>query len=141
MSANDVSFETVQSSKIKTVKLYYKYNSVAQSIGLVFGHGWILDYDYQCHKMLKQGLKLDRVHLYRDLSMSQLEEKITWVIEMTTGSPIDHIRLQEQLALVVIVNIGSGGFFLETEKEHKEYYDYINDLYPGRPQNFPTAID
>ena len=46
---------------------------------------------------------------------------------------------------MVIVNIGCDGFFLETEKKHKsdEYfgYDPINNEFPGRPQNFPTAID
>ena len=76
-----------------------------------------------------------------------MEEKIIWVIEMTTGSPLNCVQLQEQLALVVIVNIGEGGFFLETEKRHKsddyDSYDYdsVNNRFPGRPQNFPTAID
>ena len=90
MDANDVTFETATSSKIKTIKLYYKYNVATQSIGLVIAHdGWIYDtYDNEilCHRMLKHGLKLDRVHTYKGFSMSQVEEKIAWVIEKTRGS-------------------------------------------------------
>ena len=66
------------------------------------------------------------------------------MIETTTGNPLCFAKLKEQLALVVIVNIGYKGFFLETEKSHKsEYcgYDWVNKNYPGRPQSFPEAID
>jgi hypothetical protein len=48
-----------------------------------------------CHEMLKHGLKLDRVHTYKDLSLSQLEEKMTWLVEITTGSSLNFARLQE----------------------------------------------
>ena len=92
--------------------------------------------------MLKYGLKIDRVHTYKDLCLSQMEEKITWVIEMTTGSPLNCAQLQEQLALVVIVNIGFMAFFWETENWQKDYcFDNVNEYYKCRPQNFPTAID
>ena len=30
---------------------------------------------------------------------------------------------------------------METEKEHKDYYDGVNKRNNCRPQNFPTAID
>jgi hypothetical protein len=42
---------------------------------------------------------------------------------------------------VVIVNIGRDGFFLESEKYDKGYYDRVNKRFKCRPQNFPTAID
>ena len=46
---------------------------------------------------------------------------------------------------MVIVNIGRDGYFLETEKNHKSdqvySYDWVSNIFPGRPQNFPTAID
>ena len=90
--------------------------------------------------MLKQGLRLDRVHAYKDLCPSQLEEKFTWVVEMTTGSSPSFARLQEQLALVVIVNLG-WGFFLESNGSHKYDYDRWNKEYPGTPQNFSKAPD
>ena len=93
LAGNDATFETVQSSRIKTIKLYYKHKVATQSIGLVFAHrltdkAWGKGNEVLCHKMLKYGLKIDRVHTYKDLCLSQMEEKIIWVIEMTTGSPI-----------------------------------------------------
>ena len=97
--------------------------------------------------MLKYGLKLDRVHTYVDLSLSQLEEKIMWVVEMTAFGTLNRAQQQEQIALVVIVNLGLNGFFMETEKEHKSDnvfgydYDRVNKRFPGKPQSFPTAID
>ena len=90
--------------------------------------------------MFKKGLKLDRVHTYVDLCLSQLEEKITWVIEMTTGSPLSSVQLQEKLALVVIVNI-SAGILLESEKSHKEHYDLVNTHLKCKVQNFSAAKD
>ena len=38
MNANDASFETATSSKIKILKLYHKHNVATMSIGLVFSH-------------------------------------------------------------------------------------------------------
>ena len=64
-----------------------------------------------------------------------------WVVEKTGFSSINCARQKEQIALVVIVNLGERGFFLETEKDHKDYYEELNSDYPGRPQNFHTAED
>ena len=93
--------------------------------------------------MLKQGLKLDRVHTYQDISHSQLEEKITWIIEMTASSLTSYKQLQKKLALVVIINIGERGYFLESDKNHQseESYSYadVNRYFGSRPQNFTTA--
>ena len=66
--------------------------------------------------MLKLGLKLDRVHTYKDLNLSQLKEKITWLIEKTNRNSLNFAKLQGQLILVVIVNLGLNGYFLESEK-------------------------
>jgi hypothetical protein len=148
MSGNDVNFEIASSAKIKTIKLYYKHKVVMLSIGLVIAHKSIGDESWKnavlCHKMLKHGLKVERVHTYYGLSLSHLEEKITWVVEMTTGNPLSFAQLQGQLALVVIVNLGEG-FYLESEKVHKSdiswSYDYVNRNYPGRPQIFPKSKD
>ena len=43
---------------------------------------------------------------------------MTWVVEKTTRSPADSHRYKEELALIVIVNLGEG-FFLESERAHK----------------------
>ena len=40
MDANDVSFETATSAKIKIIKLYHKHNVATLSIGLVIAHGF-----------------------------------------------------------------------------------------------------
>ena len=145
MSGNDVNFEIASSAKIKTIKLYYKHKVVMLSIGLVIAHQNNYKTDsynntVRCHKMLKYGLKVDKVHTYKDLSLSQLEEKITWVVEMTTGNPLSFARLQGQFALVVIVNLGEG-FFLESHKEYKIHYENINKRNNWRPQIFTKAKD
>ena len=97
MNANDVTFETATSSKIKTIKLYHKHNIATLSIGLVFAHD--LDdgkgNEVLLHKMLKYGLKVDRVHTYVDLSESQQEEKIMWVVEMTAFGTLNRTQQQE----------------------------------------------
>ena len=96
IDGKDVTYETAQSSRIKTIKLYYKHRVATQSIGLVFAHGYTYGgYETSCQLMLKHGLKVDRVHTHIDLSLSQIEEKITWVIEMTTGSRLNHVGHQE----------------------------------------------
>ena len=97
MNANDVTFETATSSKIRTIKLYYKHNIATLSIGLVFAHSLSSGRGNEVflHKMLKNGLKLDRVHTYVGLSLSQQEEKIMWVIEMTAFGTLNRAQQQE----------------------------------------------
>jgi hypothetical protein len=99
MNANDVTFETATSSKIKTIKLYHKHNIATLSIGLVFAHrgkkGFGKGNEVLLHKMLKYGLKLDRVHTYVGLSLSQQEEKIMWVVEMTEFGTLNRAQQQE----------------------------------------------
>ena len=96
MNANDVTFETATSSKIKTIKLYHKHNIATLSIGLVFAHGYIkCGNEELLHKMLKYGLKVDRVHTYKGLSLSQQEEKVMWVIEMTALRTLNRDHQQE----------------------------------------------
>ena len=143
MNANDASFETATSSKIKILKLYHKHNVATISIGLVIAHqGALGDREniVLCHKMLKQGLRLDRVHTFTCLCPSQLEEKFTWVVEMTTDSSASFARLQEQIALVVIVNLGDG-FFLESSQSHKDHYDSENKRNNWTPQSSSKAPD
>ena len=41
INSSDAQFETSSSSKIQTLKLFYKYDTVTHSIGLVFYHNQI----------------------------------------------------------------------------------------------------
>ena len=41
INSSDAQFETSSSSKIQTLKLFYKYDTVTHSIGLVFYHNEI----------------------------------------------------------------------------------------------------
>ena len=131
ISGNDASFETVSSSGIKTIKLFHKHNIVSKSIGLVIANKMVFDDEFDnsplCRKMIKYGLKLDQVHAFKGLSMSQYEEKITWVIEKTSFGIRNCSQLHEQFALVVIIHLGHG-FFLESNKMHKsDFYCYDYD--------------
>ena len=139
LKGNDVSFEIAASSQIQTIKLYHRHNLVTQSIALVFAHGDTYDTEISCSKMLREGLKIDRVHTCIGFSLSQVEEKITWVAEKTTSCLCLGGRLQIPLCLVVIVNISSHGLFIEDY--HEDYYDWVNTEYGCQPQIFPKAID
>ena len=70
MNGNDVSFETASSSRIRTIKLFYKHKIASQTIGLLIAHDDTDGNEILCHNMLKRGLKMDQVHTFKDLSMS-----------------------------------------------------------------------
>ena len=95
LKGNDASFETASSSSIQTLKLYYVSNVVTRSLGLVLYHNWIrrgkMTDELQkwnvvvpSAKMLEIALKLERVHTFGDISVSQLFEKIIWLTEIAT---------------------------------------------------------
>ena len=93
IDSSDAQFETASSGKIQTLQLFYQYDKVTYSIGLVFYHNQIyggkIDDDLQnrcnsvgpCHQMLKKALKLDQVHTFGNISVSQLVEKFDFVTE------------------------------------------------------------
>ena len=95
LKGNDASFETASSSSIQTLKLYYVSNVVTRSLGLVLYHNRInnrgehlrdLQKKYNVvvpsTEMLEIALKLERVHTFGDISVSQLLEKINWLTEI-----------------------------------------------------------
>ena len=100
LKGNDASFETASSSSIQTLKLYYVSNVVTRSLGLVLYHNKIdrrkMNDDLQnkgmykwnvvvpSAEMLEIALKLERVHTFGDISVSQLLEKINWLTEIAT---------------------------------------------------------
>lgn len=71
--------------------LFQSLDLVTHSIGLILYHNDFsgLDHDLQkehnsvipCRDMLKKALKLDKVHVYGDISRSQLVEKFDSIIE------------------------------------------------------------
>ena len=87
-------FETASSVSIQPLKLYYVFNVVTRSLGLVLYHN---DMGYRgryedflqeewnlvvpSSNMLAIALKLDEVHTFGDMSKSQLFEKMGWLIE------------------------------------------------------------
>ena len=97
LKGNDASFETSSSSSIQNLKLYYVFNVVTKSLGLVLYHNRIYDDKLieelqnkrttkfnvvvPSAKMLEDALKLDRVHTFGDLSEGQLFEKMDHVTE------------------------------------------------------------
>ena len=79
INSSDAQFETSSSSKIQTLQLFYKYDTVTHSIGLVLYDDCLNDSRFGvalCHQMLKKALKLNKVHSFGGLSMSQFVEKI-----------------------------------------------------------------
>ena len=63
------------------------------------------------------------------------------MIETTTSKLLNFAKLQEQLALVVIVNYGYAGLYLESEEEHNFWYDNFLSKEGGRIQSIPRALD
>ena len=87
-------FETASSVSIQPLKLYYVFNVVTRSLGLVLYHndmGYCGGYTDNLQEewnlvvpssnMLAIALKLDEVHTFGDMSKSQLFEKMGWLIE------------------------------------------------------------
>ena len=72
--------------------------------------------------MLKKALKLDRVHIFGDISLSQLLEKMDFLTEF--GLTNDHLKTQglEKRILITIISLSKEGLFVESDKEHRKKY-------------------
>ena len=131
----DAQFETATSSQIKTLMLFYRHKVITTSIGLVLYHNDPYkeeekdrlqnEYDVvaPCAKMLKKALKLDRVHIFGDISLSQLLEKMDFCTEL--GLANDYLKIQglERRILISIISLSEEGQFVESDKEHKKKYE------------------
>ena len=69
--------------------------------------------------MLRKALKLDRVHTFCDISMSQLLEKIDFLIELTLKSDHDTNQRSKITTLVSIISLSFKGLLAESDKDHK----------------------
>ena len=99
LSSSDASFETASSNQLQHLQLFYAYNLVTNTIGVIFYHnhtetGELVDklqsnksnHGFNlitpCYRMLKNYIDLERVHIFGDLSPSQILEKFNWIEEM-----------------------------------------------------------
>ena len=71
--------------------------------------------------MLKQALKLDQVHTFGDLSMSQLLEKIDLMTELALFNQFN--STQPTQTLIFIISLAWNGLLTECDQKHKEVYD------------------
>jgi hypothetical protein len=66
--------------------------------------------------MLKKALKIKRVHVSGDMSLSKLNEWFTWLAEFTT--PVNHSTPQP-VTLVAVVSIAMKAIYLEDKDRGK----------------------
>ena len=85
---------------------------MSESLALLFANGRTDGVEVICSKMLKEGLKVSRVHSYVNFSLSQILEKITWIIEKTSRSYFSKVNHQKPINLITIVCIGEQGLFV-----------------------------
>ena len=64
--------------------------------------------------MIKKALKLDQVHLYGDLSMSQLKEKMDLVNEVTVHNQLNNKQPNTQI-LITIISLAMDGILAESD--------------------------
>ena len=72
-------------------------------------------------QMLKKALKIERVHVSGDMSLSKLNEWFTWLAEFTT--PINH-NTPQPVTLVAVVSIAMKVVHLEDRHRYK-YENYL----------------
>ena len=83
--------------------------------------------------MLVKALKLDQVHIFGDLSMSQFLEKIDFSIERVKFNQLKKTQLKNQ-TLVTVISLARDGILVESNKEHKEKYqkgEVDQEFYPA----------
>ena len=68
--------------------------------------------------MLVKALKLDQVHIFGDLSMSQFLEKIDFAIERVEFNQLQKTQLKNQ-TLVTFISLAYNGILAESDKVHK----------------------
>ena len=72
--------------------------------------------------MLKKVLKLDQVHMFGDVSKSQLVEKVVWVTEKTIYNQLNSTHPHNQ-TLIIIISLAKAGLFAETDQELNYKHD------------------
>ena len=85
--------------------------------------------------MLEEALKMDRVHVFGDISKSQVIEKMLWAYEIAMMNDQKSAKGQKPCTFIAIISIGEFGSFYQTDKDHKEEYEQLDT------QKFPLAAD
>ena len=130
LQSSDASFETAHSSQIQTIQLFYSYNVITESIGLVLYHNprkdeydKKLDTDFNlvspCQEMLQKTLKLNRVHVFGDISISQLDEKMAWIgqLGLRVSRKNSKSKQPKSQLLVFMISIAFDGMLMEIDEE------------------------
>ena len=71
--------------------------------------------------MLKKALKLNKVHSFGGLSMSQFVEKIDLMTEIVLFNQLNSTRSRSKI-LITIISLARYGVLAESDSGHKEYY-------------------
>ena len=88
--------------------------------------------------MLEIALGLDRVHIFGDISKSQLFEKTDWIIENATTESHKIADRQKVLFLAVIISLAFNGLLAESDQEHTKWW---NEDSKRCGIQFPTSVD
>ena len=78
--------------------------------------------------MLKKALKLDQVHVFGDISMSQLIEKMDFVAEKAIGHDLNRAHGPKQLTFITVISLAFTGLLAESKKADKDLYQREVDL-------------
>ena len=126
--SNDANFEMASSNNIQPLKLFFLYNIVTHKISVVFVHGcksdygkYFLEWLEKAVDLLENFLKFSDVKVFKDLSKSQVIEKLDLIqceaedFEQQKSKPdadnneenkAEQPIRQDSLLVVAIVNIG-----------------------------------
>ena len=87
--------------------------------------------------MLEKALKLDRAHIFGDMSLSQVIEKVDSATEwVSTGQKNAHGVKEHNL--VVIISLAYNGLLAESDQEHTKWW---NEDSKRCGIQFPTSVD
>ena len=86
--------------------------------------------------MLEKALKLDRVHKFGDISMSQLSEKMDWLTEIAITEGQMSANGQRVLLLFAIISLCNYAILPEKYEGHAKAFNEKTNYY-----QFPLSID
>ena len=66
--------------------------------------------------MLKKVLKLDQVHIFGDISESQLTEKMDFLTEIAIANDYNKAHGPKQLTFITVISLAFFGLLAESDK-------------------------
>ena len=79
--------------------------------------------------MLQKVLKLDQVHIFGDISESQLKEKMDFVAEIAIANDLNKAHGPKQLTFITVISLARNGLLAESEQIHKALFERKVDQY------------